>query len=120
MCIWQWQDGLRSGRSNGSKKRLNVDSPSFTPSLLAANGTSTTKKTTTISPKAANAAPFLPKSVASRMVPSSVCSERRRWLNVHQDLTPALHPYDKMQLHRIGLWQKYRILCPTASMQRKW
>ncbi|KAJ9300554.1 hypothetical protein DTO271G3_1718 [Paecilomyces variotii] len=52
--------------SNGSKKRLNVDSPSFTPSLLAANGTSTTKKTTTISPKAANAAPFLPKSVASR------------------------------------------------------
>ncbi|KAJ9320737.1 hypothetical protein DTO027B5_7814 [Paecilomyces variotii] len=57
--------------SNGSKKRLNVDSPSFTPSLLAANGTSTTKKTTTISPKAANAAPFLPKSVASRSNTSS-------------------------------------------------
>ncbi|GAD98252.1 PAB-dependent poly(A)-specific ribonuclease subunit PAN3 [Paecilomyces variotii No. 5] len=54
------------GLDNGNKKRLNVDSPSFTPSLLAANGTSTTKKTTTISPKAASAAPFLPKSVASR------------------------------------------------------
>ncbi|KAL1963556.1 hypothetical protein VTN77DRAFT_8001 [Rasamsonia byssochlamydoides] len=51
---------------SSSKKRLNVDSPSFTPSLLAANGSTTPKKTTSISPKAASAAPFLPKSVASR------------------------------------------------------
>ena len=54
-----------------SRKRFNVDSPSFTPSLLSANGstaTTPTKKTATISPKAANAAPFQPRSVSSRMV----------------------------------------------------
>ncbi|ODM18700.1 PAB-dependent poly(A)-specific ribonuclease subunit pan3 [Aspergillus cristatus] len=54
--------------SNGNRKRFNVDSPSFTPSLLSTNGSTTpTKKTTaTISPKAANAAPFQPRSVSSR------------------------------------------------------
>jgi len=51
--------------NSSSKKGLNVDSPSFTPSLLSTNDTSS-KKTTTISPKAASAAPFLPKSVTSR------------------------------------------------------
>ncbi|QSS65255.1 PAB-dependent poly(A)-specific ribonuclease subunit pan3 [Histoplasma capsulatum] len=53
--------------STESKKRLNVDSPSFTPSLL--NGSAGPKKpaaTTTISPKAASAAPFLPKGIISR------------------------------------------------------
>lgn len=52
--------------NGGSKKRLNVESPSFTPSHLSANGSSAAKKTTTISPKAASAAPFLPKSMTSR------------------------------------------------------
>lgn len=53
--------------SNGNRKRFNVDSPSFTPSLLSTNGSTTpTKKTATISPKAANAAPFQPRSVSSR------------------------------------------------------
>ena len=45
------------------KKHLNVDSPSFTPSstpLLGINGTS--KKPHGLSPKAASAAPFKPKS----------------------------------------------------------
>lgn len=61
-----------SNQSDSSKKRFNVDSPSFTPSLLSSNGSSptstpaTTKKMTTISPKAANAAPFQPRSVVSR------------------------------------------------------
>ncbi|KAL4973386.1 hypothetical protein BDW66DRAFT_142179 [Aspergillus desertorum] len=57
---------------NASKKRFNVDSPSFTPSLLPSNGSSPTssssslKKSSTISPKAANAAPFQPRTAASR------------------------------------------------------
>lgn len=42
-----------------------MDSPSFTPSLLATNGTGGGIKTTTISPKAANAAPFMPKGPTS-------------------------------------------------------
>ncbi|KAJ6032006.1 PAB-dependent poly(A)-specific ribonuclease subunit 3 [Penicillium herquei] len=49
-----------------NKKRFNVDSPSFTPSLLSGNGTSAPKKST-ISPKAASAAPFQPRVAASRM-----------------------------------------------------
>jgi PAB-dependent poly(A)-specific ribonuclease subunit 3 len=61
------------------KKSFNVDSPSFTPSFLSAtdnvnvnaNVSVNGKKSTGISPKAANAAPFLPKSAAasSRRVP---------------------------------------------------
>ncbi|GMF79914.1 unnamed protein product [Aspergillus oryzae] len=59
--------------SNNSRRRLNVDSPSFTPSLLSSNGSSpttasvTAKKAATISPKAANAAPFQPRNITSRM-----------------------------------------------------
>ncbi|PYI23074.1 PAB-dependent poly(A)-specific ribonuclease subunit pan3 [Aspergillus japonicus CBS 114.51] len=58
--------------SYADRKRLNVDSPSFTPTLLSSNGSSPTiasatmKKTATISPKAANAAPFQPRSISSR------------------------------------------------------
>ncbi|TPX19294.1 PAB-dependent poly(A)-specific ribonuclease subunit 3 [Coccidioides immitis] len=51
---------------SSSKKRFNVDSPSFTPSATPLNGSSGLKKSATISPKAANAAPFLPKGVLSR------------------------------------------------------
>ncbi|KAL4987343.1 PAB-dependent poly(A)-specific ribonuclease subunit pan3 [Aspergillus falconensis] len=57
---------------NAGRKRFNVDSPSFTPSLLPSNGSSPTssssslKKSSTISPKAANAAPFQPRTTASR------------------------------------------------------
>ncbi|KAL4934310.1 PAN-complex poly(A)-binding subunit PAN3 [Aspergillus undulatus] len=57
---------------NANKKRFNVDSPSFTPSLLPSNGSSPTssssslKKASTISPKAANAAPFQPRTAVSR------------------------------------------------------
>ena len=50
---------------SNQKKALNVDSPSFTPTLLSANGTNSAKKPAAISPKAANAAVFLPKSIAS-------------------------------------------------------
>ncbi|KAF9890373.1 PAB-dependent poly(A)-specific ribonuclease subunit 3 [Aspergillus nanangensis] len=58
--------------SGNNKRRLNVDSPSFTPSLISSNGSSPTstaaslKKTATISPKAANAAPFQPRTISSR------------------------------------------------------
>ncbi|KAL3483206.1 hypothetical protein BJX62DRAFT_220682 [Aspergillus germanicus] len=57
---------------NANRKRFNVDSPSFTPSLIPSNGSSPTssssslKKASTISPKAANAAPFQPRAVSSR------------------------------------------------------
>ncbi|KAJ5658790.1 uncharacterized protein N7484_002439 [Penicillium longicatenatum] len=53
-------------QSDSNKKRFNVDSPSFTPSLLSGNGASAPKKST-ISPKAASAAPFQPRVAASRM-----------------------------------------------------
>ncbi|KAJ5975981.1 PAB-dependent poly(A)-specific ribonuclease subunit 3 [Penicillium waksmanii] len=53
-------------QSDSNKKRFNVDSPSFTPSLLSGNGVSAPKKSNPISPKAANAAPFQPRT-ASRM-----------------------------------------------------
>ncbi|KAL1955075.1 hypothetical protein VTO42DRAFT_9064 [Malbranchea cinnamomea] len=52
-------------QSESGKKRLNVESPSFTPSGTPLNGSLGGKKTT-ISPKAASAAPFLPKGVLSR------------------------------------------------------
>ncbi|KAK2792891.1 PAB-dependent poly(A)-specific ribonuclease subunit 3 [Onygenales sp. PD_12] len=55
---------VNAPHSAESKKRFNVDSPSFTPSLL--NGSAASKKTATISPKAASAAPFLPKGIISR------------------------------------------------------
>lgn len=45
------------------KKRLNVDSPTFTPSSLRSNGLSKGISNRTISPKAANAAPFTPKKL---------------------------------------------------------
>lgn len=62
---------------DSSKKRLNVDSPSFTPSHLAANGSSAPKKpTSSISPKAASAAPFQPKSLNSRMPSCLVCEQQ--------------------------------------------
>ncbi|PKY08593.1 poly(A) ribonuclease subunit [Aspergillus campestris IBT 28561] len=55
------------------RRRLNVESPSFTPSLLSSNGSSSPtlssasiKKMATISPKAANAAPFQPRGILSR------------------------------------------------------
>ncbi|KAJ5131207.1 Zinc finger CCCH-type [Penicillium bovifimosum] len=52
--------------SSDSKKRFNVDSPSFTPSLLSGAGVQAPKKSTAISPKAANAAPFQPRTTSSR------------------------------------------------------
>lgn len=48
---------------DSAKKRLNVDSPSFTPSSLAVNGQAS--KPSGLSPKAANAAPFKPKGISS-------------------------------------------------------
>jgi hypothetical protein len=50
------------------KQRLNVDSPSFTPLTAAVNGSSGSRSTT-ISPKAASAAPFTPKSQKKRKLP---------------------------------------------------
>ena len=51
------------------KKRFNVDSPSFTPSSLAPNGNTATSKAPGLSPRAANAAPFLPKSLTPGKIP---------------------------------------------------
>ncbi len=45
------------------KKRFNVDSPSFTPSLLAVAGNGAPAKTSGLSPRAASATPFKPKSL---------------------------------------------------------
>ncbi|OJD23498.1 PAB-dependent poly(A)-specific ribonuclease subunit PAN3 [Blastomyces percursus] len=56
----------RFADTGNSKKRLNVDSPSFTPSLLNGSGAKKPAATATISPKAASAAPFLPKGIISR------------------------------------------------------
>ncbi|CBF88820.1 uncharacterized protein ANIA_10121 [Aspergillus nidulans FGSC A4] len=71
-CAFNHDPHKNSNQSdNASKKRFNVDSPSFTPSLLPSNGSSPTssssslKKSSTISPKAANAAPFQPRTAAS-------------------------------------------------------
>ncbi|KAL8825995.1 MAG: hypothetical protein Q9170_007580, partial [Blastenia crenularia] len=61
------------------KKRFNVDSPSFTPASLAVNGNQATPKSTGISPKFANAAPFKPKGIVSRpasTAPSNTSSTR--------------------------------------------
>ncbi|EXJ83649.1 PAB-dependent poly(A)-specific ribonuclease subunit pan3 [Capronia coronata CBS 617.96] len=57
-----------SGQSDSqSKKTLNVDSPSFTPSFLSPNGANPSGKPSAgISPKAASAAPFMPKAIISR------------------------------------------------------
>lgn len=44
-----------------SKLGLNVDSPSFTPSSLVVNGNHPPAKSSRLSPKAVNAAPFKPK-----------------------------------------------------------
>ena len=64
---------------SNQKKALNVDSPSFTPTLLSVNGTNSGKKPAAISPKAANAAVFLPKSIAS--------SQSHSLFWVHETLT---------------------------------
>lgn len=47
------------------KKRLNVDSPSFTPASLAVNDAQLPTKTAGLSPKTASAAPFKPKGLTS-------------------------------------------------------
>ncbi|KAI9816644.1 MAG: PAB-dependent poly(A)-specific ribonuclease subunit 3 [Thelocarpon impressellum] len=55
-------------QADSLKKRLNVDSPTFTPSSLAGGSSrSGTPKNSAISPKAAGAAPFTPKAPASPM-----------------------------------------------------
>ncbi|KKY20858.1 putative pab-dependent polyspecific ribonuclease subunit pan3 [Phaeomoniella chlamydospora] len=62
----RYEDKGMHASSRNLRKGLNVDSPSFTPSLLSVNGANSGKKSTTISPKAASAAVFMPKSIASR------------------------------------------------------
>lgn len=48
-------------RAESSKLGLNVDSPSFTPYSLVVNGNHPPPKSSRLSPKAVNAAPFKPK-----------------------------------------------------------
>lgn len=65
-CAFNHDPSKLSANQSDSKKRFNVDSPSFTPSLLSGNGASAPKKSTAISPKAASAAPFQPRTTSSR------------------------------------------------------
>ncbi|EED21333.1 poly(A)-binding protein-dependent poly(A) ribonuclease, putative [Talaromyces stipitatus ATCC 10500] len=63
-CAFNHDPLKLQNQNQNDRKGLNVDSPSFTPTTLAANG-STPKKQNTISPKAVSAAPFLPKGPSS-------------------------------------------------------
>jgi len=55
--------GSSDRKIDSVKKRLNVDSPSFTPVLLDSSGSSFGSKAALgLSPKAAVAAPFTPRS----------------------------------------------------------
>ncbi|KAJ5430698.1 Zinc finger CCCH-type [Penicillium cf. griseofulvum] len=65
-CAFNHDPSKLNANQSDSKKRFNVDSPSFTPSLLSGNGVSAPKKSTAISPKAASAAPFQPRTTSSR------------------------------------------------------
>ncbi|KAK4866474.1 hypothetical protein LT330_008406 [Penicillium expansum] len=65
-CAFNHDPTKLNTNQSDSKKRFNVDSPSFTPSLLSGNGVSAPKKSTAISPKAASAAPFQPRTTSSR------------------------------------------------------
>ncbi|KAK7525836.1 PAB-dependent poly(A)-specific ribonuclease subunit PAN3 [Phyllosticta citriasiana] len=73
-CVFQHDPSkIASAQSENVKKRFNVDSPSFTPLQPASNGAASSPRATTISPKAANAAVFTPKS------------------NVNSTITPPVH-----------------------------
>ncbi|KAL8789986.1 MAG: hypothetical protein Q9213_000872 [Squamulea squamosa] len=61
----------RAAQAESVKKRFNVDSPTFTPASLAANGNQNKPKSTGISPKFANAAPFKPKGAGIGSRPAS-------------------------------------------------
>ncbi|KAJ5834095.1 hypothetical protein N7447_000121 [Penicillium robsamsonii] len=63
-CAFNHDPSKLNANQSDSKKRFNVDSPSFTPSLLSGNGVSAPKKSTAISPKAASAAPFQPRTTS--------------------------------------------------------
>jgi PAB-dependent poly(A)-specific ribonuclease subunit 3 len=85
-------DPLKVNAANqaDNKKRFNVDSPSFTPSLLSGNGTSAPKKSTTISPKAVSAAPFQPRVSASSRSNTSTPTARQEadWTVDVQEFVP--------------------------------
>ncbi|CAG8008654.1 unnamed protein product [Penicillium salamii] len=61
-CAFNHDPSKLNAHQVDSKKRFNVDSPSFTPSLLSGNGVSAPKKSTALSPKAVSAAPFQPRT----------------------------------------------------------
>ncbi|KAB8754761.1 hypothetical protein FH972_026551 [Carpinus fangiana] len=78
------------------KKRFNVESPSFTPSLPDGNGSS---KTNTISPKAASAAPFTPKTAKAGLAPPAAVtrSNSAEWSNSE---IPEFVPQGYQQAHQ--------------------
>ncbi|KKY20417.1 putative pabp1-dependent polyspecific ribonuclease subunit pan3 [Diplodia seriata] len=63
-CVFQHDPSKIAQQAENAKKRFNVDSPSFTPLQPNTNGVASSPRQTTISPKAANAAIFTPKSQA--------------------------------------------------------
>jgi hypothetical protein len=103
-CCWLTRSSIQS------KKTLNVDSPSFTPSFLSPNGAATAtpagkKSPAGISPKAASAAPFMPKAIISREFRAadiSNCGEIVPYSSC-QDLQMQLRSV-KMRGLQTGLW----------------
>ncbi|KAK7543868.1 PAB-dependent poly(A)-specific ribonuclease subunit PAN3 [Phyllosticta citricarpa] len=110
-CVFQHDPSkIASAQSENVKKRFNVDSPSFTPLQPASNGAASSPRATTISPKAANAAVFTPKSnVKSAITPPVHTKEPAPEWHGHdfQEFVPqgfdvqgesavsaALNPYD--------------------------
>ncbi|CAN9471035.1 unnamed protein product [Alternaria alternata] len=82
-------DNLKLGQNENAKKRFNVDSPSFTPLQASTNGSVTpSSRSATISPKAANAAVFTPKSQRS----SEFSNNRQYRLSTHADYLSRHHP----------------------------
>ncbi|KAL1637858.1 PAB-dependent poly(A)-specific ribonuclease subunit 3 [Neofusicoccum ribis] len=83
-CVFQHDPSKITGaQAENVKKRFNVDSPSFTPLQPSTNGVTSSPRQTTISPKAANAAIFTPKSSVKAS------------LAVHaKETTPEWHAHD--------------------------
>ncbi|KAL5373624.1 PAB-dependent poly(A)-specific ribonuclease subunit 3 [Paraphaeosphaeria sporulosa] len=83
-------DSTKLGQNENKMKRFNVDSPSFTPLQASTNGALTpSSRSAAISPKAANAAIFTPKSQRSAASTPSLQTKEPavEWHPQQQDFT---------------------------------
>ena len=103
-----------------AKKMLNVDSPSFTPSFLSPNGSNaiTVKKPAGISPKAASAAPFMPKAIITRENISSAFSTSSAHSG-SQVLQIPLHSVKTLE-HLTGFCLTYKSLYLGNNRSHLW